>query len=327
MRLDRRALMAGGIAMLGARAFAASRDGAGYDRAGYDYGIAPQAIADGLWIVRGADAPILRDNGGAIANLAILATDAGTVLIDCGPSLRYGKALKAAAFRLTGRPVTRIFLTHFHPDHCFAAAAFPDALVSATPEMVRGLTVSGPGFSDGMYRLLDDWMRGTELPSPRGDVGAGPLMIGGRTLRMLPLSGHSAADLAIFDEATGTVFAGDLVFHDRAPATPEADLSAWRTSLETLKQLGHRTLLPGHGPYDPSAHRAIDQTRDWINWLEISLRDAVASGRDMVEAGAMPIPPRFARMQAARYELQRSVSHFYPRIEAELFARIDRGEG
>jgi hypothetical protein len=34
----------------------------------------------------------------------------------------------------------------------------------------------------------------------------------------------------------------------------------------------------------------------------------VAQGLDMVEAGDLPIPPRFARVAAARYELERSGS-------------------
>ncbi|WP_335682320.1 hypothetical protein [Porphyrobacter sp. HT-58-2] len=43
----------------------------------------------------------------------------------------------------------------------------------------------------------------------------------------------------------------------------------------------------------------------------------------MAEAANLPIPERFAGMAAARYELTRSVSHFYPRLEAELLPRID----
>ena len=82
-------------------------------------------------------------------------------------------------------------------------------------------------------------------------------------------------------------------------------------------------MVPGHGPIDPTPNAAIDQTRDWLDWLEPALRQAVAEGRDMVAAGEMPIPPRFARVKAARYELQRSVSHLYPALEAELLPRID----
>ena len=74
-------------------------------------------MADGLWLLRGADAPIARENGGAIANIAILATDAGAVLVDAGPSLRYGQQLAALAKKLTGKSVARVYVTHLHPDH------------------------------------------------------------------------------------------------------------------------------------------------------------------------------------------------------------------
>jgi hypothetical protein len=43
----------------------------------------------------------------------------------------------------------------------------------------------------------------------------------------------------------------------------------------------------------------------------------------MTEAAGVAIPPRFAGMAAARYELTRSVSHFYPGLEAALLPRID----
>ena len=75
----------------------------------------------------------------------------------------------------------------------------------------------------------------------------GPVTIGGRRLRLIALAGHSAADLALLDEATGTLIAGDLVFHDRAPATPHAHLPTWRASLSALEAIPHKVLVPGHG--------------------------------------------------------------------------------
>ena len=287
------------------------------------YRLTPHTVGDGIWLIRGADAPIARDNGGAIANIALIATDAGPVLIDAGPSLRYGEALQALAKTLTGKPVARVYLTHLHPDHSYGDAAFAPEIVAATPGLIATLTRDGAGFSDGMYRLLGDWMRGTELRIPAHVVSSPQEVVGGRTFRMLPLSGHSADDLAILDEATGTLVAGDLVFHDRAPSTPHADLPTWRRSLDTLKGVGHRVLIPGHGPFDPTPNAAIDQTRDWIDWLDAALRRAVADGLDMVEAGDLPIPPRFATLAAARYELQRSVAHFYPTLERTLLPRVD----
>lgn len=245
------------------------------------------------------------------------------MLVDAGPSLRYGQQLAALVRKLTGKPVARVYVTHLHPDHSFGASAFDAGLVAATPGLRQALEREGPGFSDGMYRLLGDWMRGTEFRLPGRAVAGGEEIVGGRKLRLLTLAGHSAADLAILDEATGTLIAGDLVFHNRAPSTPHADLARWRAALETLKATPHARVIPGHGPLDPGPAAAIDQTRDWLDWLEMALTDAVTSGRSMVEAGAIEIPARFAGLAAARYELQRSVSHLYPALEARLWPRID----
>ncbi len=274
-------------------------------------------------MIRGADAPIERANGGAIANVALFATDAGAVLVDAGPSLRYGEQLAALARSLTGKPVARIYLTHLHPDHTYGDAAFAPGVLAATPALAAELAREGPAFSDGMYRLLGDWMRGTELRLPGVTLTADSETIGGRAFRLLALSGHSASDLAVLDTRTGTLAAGDLVFHDRAPSTPHADIARWRSALDTLKALGHARVVPGHGPLDPTPAAAIDQTRDWINWIDAAVTQAVREGLDMVEAGALPIPPRFTRLKVARYELQRTVSHLYPALEAREWPRVD----
>ncbi|HEY0271340.1 MAG TPA: MBL fold metallo-hydrolase, partial [Sphingomonas sp.] len=109
-------------------------------------------------------------------------------------------------------------------------------------------------------------------------------------------------------------------------STPHADLAQWRHALDVLKATPHSSVIPGHGPFDPTPAAAIDQTADWLGWLDGALRDAVARGLDMVEAGDMPIPPRFAHVAAARYELERSVSRFYPLLEERLLPRVD-GKG
>lgn len=291
-----------------------------------DYAIEPRLVADGIWVVAGADAPIERDNGGAIANITIIATPAGTVLVDCGPSFRYAKTLGALAERLTGKPVVRVYLTHLHPDHGLGIAAFDQPIVAALPATIAGIESDGQGFSDSMYRLLGDWMRGTDLVKPGVTPTGDAESFGGRRLRLLALSGHSAGDLALLDEATGVLVTGDLVFNGRAPSTPTADLATWRQSLDVLAALPHRLVIPGHGAIDPGGTAAITQTRDWLDWLDESLRAAVKGGLDMVEAGTLPLPERFAGMAAVRYELQRSVSHFYPVLEAELLPRIDVAE-
>ena len=292
-----------------------------------DYRIDPQPVADGLWMIHGADEPMLFANGGAIANITIIATPAGTLLVDAGPSIRYGHMLRKVAETLTGQPVVRVYVTHLHPDHGMGIAAFDPAIVAALPGTIADMERDGRGFSDALYRLLGDWMRGTDLALPGRRIDQPSEDLGGRRLQLLPLAGHSNADLALLDERTGTLIGGDLLFLDRAPSTPTANLARWRESLDALARFPHEAAIPGHGPFDPGGIRAIAQTRDWLDWLDATLRTAVQSGLDMVEAGTLPIPDRFATMAAARYELQRSVAHLYPALEAELLPRVDLPEG
>lgn len=317
MMLSRRQALAG---MTGALPLLA---GAATD----EYRIDPQPVADGLWMIHGADEPMLFANGGAIANITIIATPAGTLLVDAGPSIRYGHMLRKVAETLTGQPVIRVYVTHLHPDHGMGIAAFDPATVAALPGTITDMERDGRGFSDALYRLLGDWMHATDLALPGRRIDQPAEDFGGRRLQLLPLAGHSNADLALLDERTGTLVAGDLLFLDRAPSTPTANLGRWRESLDALAKLPHKAAIPGHGPFDPAGTRAIAQTRDWLDWLDMTLRAAVQSGLDMVEAGTLPIPARFATIAAARYELQRSVAHLYPALEAELLPRVDLPEG
>lgn len=280
------------------------------------YRLVAEPVAAGIWVVRGADAAIAMANGGAIANVTIIATAAGAVLVDAGASHRHGIALASLARRLTGRPVARVYVTHLHPDHSFGLSAFPANIIAATPQVAAQVAGDAAGFSPGLYRLLGDWMRGTEIPAPGLVAEAGPISFGGRRLQILTLAGHSASDLAVLDEATGTLITGDLVFHNRAPATPHADLARWRQALDQLAGLGHARLVPGHGPVDLTPGTAIAQTRAWLDWLEPALRGAMDAGLTMVEAGNLPIPAEFAGLAVARLELQRSVSHYWLALEA-----------
>lgn len=316
--LARRAVVLGALAL----PVAAATPALAQNFAG-QYQFDPQRIGDGIWLVRGADKAITPDNGGAIANIVIMASNAGAIVIDTGPSLAYGRALKAVAQRLTGTPVARVYITHLHPDHSFGNGAFGASEIHALPATRAELERDGTGLEDAMYRLLPGWIAGTEIVLPQHEAISGVIHFGGRSFELLAMAGHSEGDLVILDHASGTLIAGDLVFHNRAPATPHADLPAWLAALDMLEALEHRQLVPGHGPICTDG-TAIAQTRDWLIWLDQALREAVASGLDMTEAGNIPIPARFAGLAEARYELTRSVAHFYPKFEAEMFPRFDR---
>ncbi|MNG05081.1 hypothetical protein D3C84_882540 [compost metagenome] len=178
--------------------------------------------------------------------------------------------------------------------------------------------------AENMYRMVGDWMRGTEVVLPTETLQSGVRDVGGHPLRLLALRGHTGADLAVLDERTGVLFAGDLVFYQRALTTPNSPgLEAWLADLNTLEALRWKLLVPGHGPI--SGDRApFVQMRDYLGWLDGLLKASAAKGEEMNEVIRVPIPERFASVNLSRYELIRTVSHLYPKYELARLPRVDR---
>lgn len=289
------------------------------------YTLKPRKLTDGVWVVAGAQEAITLENGGAIANVSILDTTEGAVVIDTGPSRRFGEALHALAKELTGKDVVRVYVSHFHPDHIFGNQAFPPDKLACLQGTADGIAELGNAFSDSMYKIAGDWMRGTEVVVPTKIIASEPEDFGSRTLRPLAMRGHTPADLVIFDEASGIIFSGDLVFLDRAPTTPHADIERWRINLANLGGIPYAMLVPGHGPAE-EGDRGIVQTRDWLEAIEKIIRDAFDKGLDIDEAVALPLPPWTEKIALARYEFARTVMHLYPNLEASRWPRVD-GKG
>ncbi len=242
----------------------------------------------------------------------------GVVVIDTGSSRLYGEQMRRAIAGVTDKPIRMVLVTHHHPDHYFGNQVFGDVTVMALPGSIGGMKQEGGAFADNLYRMAGDWMSGTEPVAARDEAKPGRMSIGGHDIELIALKGHTQADLVVFDRTSGVLFAGDLVFWQRAATTPHASVADWLAALEQIKALKWTTLVPGHGEPHGDA-RGIEQTRRYLTWLDATLRKAASDGLDMPELLRTRLPDDIAAIPLARQEFERSIAHLYRGFEQDEF--------
>lgn len=283
------------------------------------YELTPQKIAPDTWVVQGEMADFSRKNGGNIVNTAFIVSEQGVIVIDTGPSRRYGEALRAAIATVTDQPIVQVLLTHHHPDHFLGNQAFSDVPIRALPKTAQLISEQGNGFAENMYRLVGDWMRGTEVLPPTETLTEQTQTWGTHRLSLIPMSGHTGADLLVLDHQTGVLFAGDWIFYQRALTTPHTPgLLAWQQELAAFDTRDVQQIVPGHGPVDKSG-QSLQQMQDYLVWLDQTLTQAAEAGLSMNEVMQLPLNPAFKEIALSREEFVRTVFHLYGRYEQAAF--------
>ena len=301
------------IALLAAGA-ALSQTAPKVDIARLDYGLAARLLAPGVWVVEGTNADFSPANGCNIINTGFIATGAGVIVVNTGPSKRYGEQLRALIERTVREPVVQVIHLNLHPDYFLGNQAFADVPRLATDSTRAGMAREAKAYEDNLYRLCGDWMKGTQAVLPSGTAMLGPLRVGGREMELREYRGHTDSDLVLVDKASGVVFAGGLVFAQRIPTTPHAQVGAWLGSLQSFSALPLKTLVPSHGPVRSDAS-AVGQTQRYLQWLDRRFTQAAEQGVEMNELLRAEVPAEFLGWAAFGTEYTRNVAHLYPRYE------------
>jgi glyoxylase-like metal-dependent hydrolase (beta-lactamase superfamily II) len=108
------------------------------------------------------------------------------------------------------------------------------------------------------------------------DLGARPLLV-----RAWPAA-HSDCDLTVFDEKSGTLFAGDLVFLTHTPVL-DGSIRGWLGVIGELAALPAQRVVPGHGPVSGWPAALADERR-YLETLASDIRGLVARGEPIAAA-------------------------------------------
>ncbi len=291
------------------------------DMARLDYGLQARPLAEGVYVIEGANADFTPANGCNIINTGFIVTDAGVVVINTGPSRLYGEQQRALIERTTGQPVAQVIHLNLHPDYFLGNQAYANVPRRATEATRAGMAREAAAYETNLYRLCGDWMKGTQAVLPDAadalDAAAssGVLRIGGRELLLQVLQGHTDSDLVLIDRRSGVAFIGGLAFAERIPTTPHARIDAWLASITTLaatlKAADARVIVPSHGPVR-SDTAALFQTRDYLRWLDQRLSTSARNGLELAEVLKLPLPAPYKGWAAVDTEYLRNVVHLFP---------------
>lgn len=207
-----------------------------------------------IWHVRGRDKDMLVDSGMGVVSLR-----------EHVPVVT-GKVCLAVA-------------SHTHFDHIGAHHEFAHRLVHAAEagllaHPTRAATLADPYVSDDIFTRLppepyvsaEYAVKGASATRivHDGDV----IDLGDRHFEVIHTPGHSPGGIALWEEATGILFSGDIVYDGRLiEDTYHANARDYHASMKRLFDVPVRVVHGGHFPsYDGHRHREI--IRAWLDARE-----------------------------------------------------------
>ncbi len=217
-----------------------------------------------------------------INSFALVQDDGSVTLVDTG--LKRAPARIVAGLASIGkhpRDVTRIVLTHVHPDHAGGAAEMSRR--AGAPVLVHG-DDHGWARSGRIRGANDPSTRMGRLFARAGDAKIeafepGPALMDGQLLpvsggvRVVHTPGHSPGHISLLIEQSGTLITGDALFNFRflrgariSPAFLCSDFAMTKRTAHRLGEMEYEVAAFTHGP------EIRDRARETVRGLLFDLR-------------------------------------------------------
>lgn len=244
-----------------------------------------------------------------LANVILVRTDEGNVIIDTAMSPSRAEEARAALAEVADGPVVAVILTHSHIDHVGGASVFagPDTPIWGTAgftrhfvkqygifreiETIRGARQFGAHLPDedqpcsalGRPIDLDAAMAlGVRMPTHTFE-GEARFSIGGLTFELVEARGETHDHLFVHVPELEAVFPGDNYYRAfpnlySIRGTAPRDVRGWIASLDAIRRRDPAVLVPSHTPPvegREAVRDALTSYRDGIQFLhDAVVRDA-----------------------------------------------------
>ena len=281
-----------------------------------------QRVAEGVYAHVGDTGARGADNEGLNANIGLVVTPAGAVLIDSGATFQSARQIHAAVKAVTQQPVRWVFNTggqdHRWLGNGYFAAQGAEVIAhaDAKPDMVN----RGNDHLQGLKVTLGAKAEGTvpTLPTRYLAGNDARLELGGVVFEFKHRGGaHTPGDTMVWLPQKNVLFTGDVVYVDRMLGVlPVSNTKRWLDTFAVIEQLKPQMLVPGHGSVTTVATAKAD-SQAYLLALRAHMKKAVDDGVDMSAAIKSFDAAPFMRLLNAAELMPGNANRTYLELERE----------
>jgi len=283
-------------------------------------------VSERVYYVQGAAGTAV-ENEGFVSNAGVVVTDKGVIVVDALGTPSLAAMLLDRIRKITDKPVTKVFMTHYHADHIYGLQVFKEqgAEIIAPAGVLDYLnSPEAEARLEERRFSLDPWVNDkTRLVGPDVYVRKKTtLEIGDVRITLMPVgAAHSDGDMTIYVEPDRVLFSGDIIFEGRVPYLGDADTRLWLETLRQMETSGLVALVPGHGPAASDPTRAVRATRRYLERVREVMGRAVEEMIPFDEAFENADWSEFAKLPAFEAAHRRNAYQVYLSMEEELFGK------
>jgi glyoxylase-like metal-dependent hydrolase (beta-lactamase superfamily II) len=278
-------------------------------------------FADGIYAYVGDLEGRTYENEGLNANIGLVVTPAGAVLIDSGATFQSARKIHEAAKKVTTQPVKWVINTGGQ-DHRWLGNGYFEAQgieTIAHAGAVADMKARAGEHMEGL-KVLKERLDGTvpTLPTRFVKDKDSQLELGGTVFELKYRGGgHTPGDMMVWLPQRKLLFSGDVVYVDRTLGLiPVSSGKNWLQSFAVIDELKPPIIVPGHGNVTNLA-TAQTQTRDLLLALRSHMKKAVDEGTDISAAVKSFNAKPFAHLKHADVWIPQLANMTYLEMERE----------
>lgn len=291
--------------------------------------VTPTKISDHIYVLYARGAWPSPENQGFFANIYLVKTQKGIVVLDTGTSVHIGEMAIRAIKKAFNQPVIAVFNSHFHGDHWLGNDAFnkeyKNLPIYAHPDAIDAIkNAVGDEWLNQMSKATKGAVDGTKVTPPNQGVTHGQTFdYGDVTLKVHSYGpAHSPVDIMVEILEDQALFVGDVIMQNRIGNPSETSFEGYLKTLSIIhNDLSSLLLMPGHGK--PGKEELLSTYEDIMHGIYDNTKKAVADGLSIEEAKKLVLnDPRITKHEKTTEgfeDIGKFVSYAYTEAETKAF--------